>query len=491
MHDTALELGRLFFDRYLPPETAEHCPHILDIGSMDVNGSLRSTLSRPHAYTGVDLEAGKGVDVIVESAADLPFPDGFFDAVVSTSCFEHDGAFWTTFEEAVRVVKPGGVIYINAPSNGHFHQHPLDCWRMQPDAGVALARWANRKRGQIGQIGQIGQSGGTEEKPSDVLRHPDPAVPAVLPALAAPAAAPVVELLESFVFDRQNCEWNDLVMVFGKTPIASPLPEPLSRLPGARNIRRYGHEGIGRFEPQTEDQRMLLGIGMASHHLMATLRAETELELSIGTPLFTVIVAYYQGVTDDATFRRCIQSITSQDVPIEVLVMHDGPLLRPLPETHPRRAIGAHDSPRRMNQFGHDRRALGIELSRGLYILHTNADNEYAPGALAELAAQLRAEPVGMLIAQVDMVGLARRDDGAVTYELGPDGKRDPSKVLRLTGDPPKPGNIDLMQVALRRGLAMAYGFPGRGPTADAELFGAIAETHGYCRSPIVVGRHY
>lgn len=41
----------------------------------------------------------------------MPFGDGAFDAVVASSVFEHDVAFWITFREMCRVVRPGGTIY--------------------------------------------------------------------------------------------------------------------------------------------------------------------------------------------------------------------------------------------------------------------------------------------------------------------------------------------------------------------------------------------
>ena len=44
-----------------------------------------------------------------------------------------------------RILRPGGLLYINVPSNGDFHRYPLDCWRFYPDAGVALVRWAGRR----------------------------------------------------------------------------------------------------------------------------------------------------------------------------------------------------------------------------------------------------------------------------------------------------------------------------------------------------------
>ena len=48
------------------------------------------------------------------------------------------------FNEALRVLKPTGLLYINAPSNGAYHRYPVDCWRFYPDSGVALQNWGNR-----------------------------------------------------------------------------------------------------------------------------------------------------------------------------------------------------------------------------------------------------------------------------------------------------------------------------------------------------------
>ena len=46
----------------------------------------------------------------------------------------------------MRVLKPTGLYYLCAPSNGPFHKYPVDCWRFYPDCGTALAKWANRNK---------------------------------------------------------------------------------------------------------------------------------------------------------------------------------------------------------------------------------------------------------------------------------------------------------------------------------------------------------
>jgi hypothetical protein len=43
----------------------------------------------------------------------------------------------------MRVLKPSGVFYLNAPSNGDFHRFPIDSWRFFPDSGSSLVKWGN------------------------------------------------------------------------------------------------------------------------------------------------------------------------------------------------------------------------------------------------------------------------------------------------------------------------------------------------------------
>lgn len=46
--------------------------------------------------------------------------------------------------EIIRILKPNGLLYLNAPTTGSFHRFPVDCWRFYPDSGSALVRWAER-----------------------------------------------------------------------------------------------------------------------------------------------------------------------------------------------------------------------------------------------------------------------------------------------------------------------------------------------------------
>jgi SAM-dependent methyltransferase len=141
MHDTSLLSGSLFGKVY-----GKEGMKILDVGGQDINGSLRKPLKDliKMDYISLDIENGPGVDIIMEPGSSFPFPDGHFDLIVSTSCFEHDPCFWMTFREMCRVTKKGGYIYVSAPSNSSYHGHPGDNWRFYSDAGQALAYWSGK-----------------------------------------------------------------------------------------------------------------------------------------------------------------------------------------------------------------------------------------------------------------------------------------------------------------------------------------------------------
>lgn len=140
MHPSAYQLGSTFLAR-----NGGGGRRILEVGSANVNGSLRPLCPEGSEWVGVDRQPGPGVDVVVRSEELPAWLAGHFHLVLSSSCVEHDPCFWVTFLSMLDMLVPSGLLYINAPAKGPYHAHPVDCWRLFPDSGRALEAWGQRQ----------------------------------------------------------------------------------------------------------------------------------------------------------------------------------------------------------------------------------------------------------------------------------------------------------------------------------------------------------
>ncbi len=145
MHESSHETMRTFVRIHLA-DARGHELDVLDFGSQMVDDqplSYRDLFDEPAwHYRGLDIESGENVDVVVADAYDWhEIPGDSVDLVISGQALEHVEYFWASVFEIVRVLKPGGLAAIIAPSGGFEHRYPLDCWRFYPDGFSALARY--------------------------------------------------------------------------------------------------------------------------------------------------------------------------------------------------------------------------------------------------------------------------------------------------------------------------------------------------------------
>lgn len=145
MHDSVLAFVKRCVEKY-PLDGA-----IVEIGSLDVNGSVRDLIPST-SYIGIDFQAGPGVDVVV-STEDVDFylqHLNEFDVAISTEALEHDPRPWYTLRGVNLALKMGAHFIVTArgfgPDMGSLeqtriygpHDYPHDYWRFSEDGMTLL-----------------------------------------------------------------------------------------------------------------------------------------------------------------------------------------------------------------------------------------------------------------------------------------------------------------------------------------------------------------
>jgi hypothetical protein len=82
MHESAITNARRFFDTYAKNKESGR---VIDIGSQDVNGSLRSVCPERFEYVGLDFQEANNVYIVLTDPYQLPFEKQSVDILLSYS----------------------------------------------------------------------------------------------------------------------------------------------------------------------------------------------------------------------------------------------------------------------------------------------------------------------------------------------------------------------------------------------------------------------
>jgi SAM-dependent methyltransferase len=105
---------------------------VIEIGSMDLNGTVREFF-RDCDYTGLDVAAGPGVDIVC-GGQDYKGADASFDVVLSCESMEHNPYWAETFSNMLRLCRPGGMVLVTCATAGR-PEHGTSV--NNPDSSVA------------------------------------------------------------------------------------------------------------------------------------------------------------------------------------------------------------------------------------------------------------------------------------------------------------------------------------------------------------------
>lgn len=102
---------------------------VLEVGSGNINGTVRDFFTNAKTYIGLDLAPGNCVDIVC--SGHLYDTTKIFDISISTECFEHDPNWKATFLNMIRLTKPEGLVVFtcasyNRPEHGTKRTSPQD-----------------------------------------------------------------------------------------------------------------------------------------------------------------------------------------------------------------------------------------------------------------------------------------------------------------------------------------------------------------------------
>lgn len=121
---------------------------VLDIGSLYINGNNQVLFDADSLYLGIDVAPGRNVDIVCP-AHELGLPDATFDTLVSTECLEHDRHWVKSLQNAIRMLRPGGLLLVTCATTGRPEHgtrrttpHDAPCWpRSTTSVRTTTAIW--------------------------------------------------------------------------------------------------------------------------------------------------------------------------------------------------------------------------------------------------------------------------------------------------------------------------------------------------------------
>ena len=106
-------------------------PAVLEIGSLDINGSVRPLFPHASHYHGLDLVAGAGVDEVADASTWVP--PRTYDVVVSAEVLEHAPTWRQILTMMWTATAPGGVLLMTCATDPRAPHSAVDGLDVRPE----------------------------------------------------------------------------------------------------------------------------------------------------------------------------------------------------------------------------------------------------------------------------------------------------------------------------------------------------------------------
>jgi SAM-dependent methyltransferase len=120
-----------FFSAHAPSSgRSAGAPHVLEVGSLDINGSVREWFTHASSYHGIDLAEGPGVDEVAD-AADWT-PPRSYDVVACAEVLEHAPRWSDILAMCWSALRPGGTLLMTCATTGRAPHSAVDGLDVRP-----------------------------------------------------------------------------------------------------------------------------------------------------------------------------------------------------------------------------------------------------------------------------------------------------------------------------------------------------------------------
>ncbi|HEY9903025.1 MAG TPA: methyltransferase domain-containing protein [Candidatus Sericytochromatia bacterium] len=139
--------SKLIFEKYAAPIFKSHT-RVLEIGP-NQHPSTYQEIVGDNTITWETLDMNtrhtSELTYVTDDEYSYPIPSNTFDIVFSAQVIEHVKKAWVWMKELSRICKSGGYVITINPLSWHYHESPVDCWRIYPEGMKALYEEAGLK----------------------------------------------------------------------------------------------------------------------------------------------------------------------------------------------------------------------------------------------------------------------------------------------------------------------------------------------------------
>ena len=209
-------VGHQQWEKYLFELGNKPGMRILEVGSREVTGESRARKAFDKAtYIGFDYYPGNNVDVVGDAHKLSDYFEGQekFDIIYSSACFEHFAMPWLVAPEMAKLLKVGGIVFVETHFSFSSHERP---WHFFHYTDMALRTLFSEALGfeciEAGMSNPI--VGSFSNLADEYLRN--------IPVLGMYCHC---EYLGRKVRDVENFEWSTLKLkeVVGETKYPAPV----------------------------------------------------------------------------------------------------------------------------------------------------------------------------------------------------------------------------------------------------------------------------